>query len=71
MSARLAKRQMAADIPVRINVFRSDEELSGKAGKGKVSVSSSDKPGYSSQATKTRHTSRNLSSSCVVFLSDR
>lgn len=40
MSEAGAKREMAA---ARINVFRSDEELSGKAGKGKVSVSSSDR----------------------------
>jgi hypothetical protein len=37
----------------RINVFRSDEELPGKAGKGKVSVSSSDRRryAYGSQTT--------------------
>ena len=43
MRARLGQREMAA---VRINVFRSDEELSGKAGKGKVSVNSSDRRRY-------------------------
>ena len=39
--------EMAVDAPVRINVFRNGEELSGKAGKGKVSVGSSDKPRFS------------------------
>lgn len=29
------------DVPARINLFRRDEELSRKAGKGKVSVDSS------------------------------